>query len=57
MAVKEHEQADVNLAGRKLKSEVAKWKTYNDSVEVWQCKTELQKCAAHKEGSEEPEAH
>ena len=43
MAVKEHEQADVNLAGRKLKSEVAKWKAYNDSVEVWQCNTELQK--------------
>ena len=43
MAVKEHEQADVNLAGRKLTSEVAKWMTYNDSVEVWQCKTELQK--------------
>ena len=43
MAAKEHEQADVNLAGLKLKREVAKWKTYNDSVEVWQCRTELQK--------------
>ena len=43
MAVKEHEQADVNISGQKLKREVAKWKTYNDSVEVWQCKTELQK--------------
>ena len=43
MAVKEHEQADVNLAGRKLKSEVAKWTTYNESVEMWRSKTELQK--------------
>ena len=43
MAVKEHEQADVNLAGRKLKREVAKWTTYNEAVEMWRRKTELQK--------------
>ena len=45
MAVKAHEQADVNLAGWKLKSEVAKWMTYKDSVKVWQRATELQKRA------------
>ena len=43
MAVKEQEQADVNIAGRKLKSEVAKWTTYNEAVEMWRSKTELQK--------------
>ena len=58
MVVKEHEQADVNLAGRKLKSEVAKWMTYKDSAKVWQCTTELQKRAQLAEGvSEEPESH
>ena len=43
MAAREHEQADVNLAGRKLKSEVAQWMAYNESVQAWQCKGELQK--------------
>ena len=44
-AVKEHEQADLNLAGRKLKNEVAQWMTYKDAVKTWQCKSELQKRA------------
>jgi hypothetical protein len=40
-AAQEHEQVDVNLAGRKLASEVAQWMSYKESVTVWQCKHEL----------------
>ena len=42
-AVKEHEQADVNLASRKLKSEVAQWMTYCETLKAWECKGELEK--------------
>ena len=59
MAAKEQEQADVDLAGRRLKREVAKWTTYNEAVDMWRSKNELQKrvLLTGREGSEEPEAH
>ena len=41
-AAKEHEQSDVNLAGRKLATEVAQWTAYKNAVKAWQCKGELQ---------------
>jgi len=41
-AVQEHEQADVNLAARKLASEVAQWTSYKEKVTAWQCKSELE---------------
>ena len=45
VAVKEHEQSDVNLAKRKLATEVATWVSYKDAVTTWQCKGELQQRA------------
>ena len=41
-AAQEHEQVDVNLAARKLSSEVAQWLSYKEKVTMWQSKHELE---------------
>ena len=51
-AVQEHEQVDVNLAARKLTSEVAQWASYKEKVAMWQRKHELAQ-RAQRTGMEE----